>query len=86
MLVQSRTTEYRSGGVRHPTLQCAHPTRHVWGTRQSRRLRTADGFAANPQMTTRHFPPPWTVEDIGAAFFVKDNAPSMKAISRPNTM
>jgi len=31
----------------------AAPTRHVWGTRQSRRLRTADGFAANPRMKTR---------------------------------
>jgi hypothetical protein len=36
-------------------------------------------------MTPRRFPPRWTVEDIGAAFFVKDSAPSMKAISRPNT-
>jgi hypothetical protein len=25
-------------------------------------------------MTTRRFPPPWSVEDIGAAFVVKDNA------------
>jgi hypothetical protein len=25
-------------------------------------------------MTTRRFPPPWTVEDIGAAFVVKDSA------------
>ena len=25
------------------------------------------------QMTPRRFPPPWTVEDIGAAFVVKDN-------------
>ena len=25
-------------------------------------------------MTARRFPPPWTVEDIGAAFVVKDSA------------
>jgi hypothetical protein len=25
-------------------------------------------------MTQRPFPPPWTVEDIGAAFVVKDSA------------
>jgi hypothetical protein len=25
-------------------------------------------------MTPRRFPPPWTVEDIGAAFVVKDGA------------
>jgi hypothetical protein len=25
-------------------------------------------------MPERHFPPPWTVEDIGAAFVVKDSA------------
>ena len=25
-------------------------------------------------MNTRRFPPPWTVEDIGAAFVVKDSA------------
>jgi hypothetical protein len=25
-------------------------------------------------MTTRRFPPPWSVEDIGAAFVVKDSA------------
>jgi hypothetical protein len=25
-------------------------------------------------METRHLPPPWTVEDIGAAFIVKDSA------------
>jgi hypothetical protein len=24
-------------------------------------------------MTTRRFPPPWSVEDIGAAFVVKDS-------------
>jgi hypothetical protein len=24
-------------------------------------------------MTTRRFPPPWTVEDIGAAFVVRDH-------------
>ena len=24
-------------------------------------------------MTARRFPPPWTVEDIGAAFVVKDS-------------
>jgi hypothetical protein len=26
------------------------------------------------QMADRHFPPPWTVEDIGEAFVVKDSA------------
>jgi hypothetical protein len=25
-------------------------------------------------MTSRRFPPPWSVEDIGAAFVVKDSA------------
>ena len=25
-------------------------------------------------MTNRRFPPPWTIEDIGAAFVVKDSA------------
>ena len=25
-------------------------------------------------MTTRRFPPPWTVEDIGAAFVVRDHS------------
>ncbi len=25
-------------------------------------------------MTARRFPPPWTVEDIGACFVVKDNS------------
>jgi len=25
-------------------------------------------------MTAHRFPPPWTVEDIGAAFVVKDSA------------
>jgi hypothetical protein len=24
-------------------------------------------------MPTRHFPPPWSIEDIGAAFVVKDS-------------
>ena len=37
-------------------------------------VKPPDGFAANPQMTTRRFPPPWSVEDIGAAFVVKDSA------------
>jgi hypothetical protein len=62
--------------VRHPTLPCAHQqafTRHVWGTRQSRRLRTADGFAASPQMTTRRFPSPWSVEQLDACFVVRDH-------------
>ena len=55
--------------VRHPTLAACAP----WagfnaarvGTRQSRRLPTADGFAANPQMTTRRFPPPWSAGEDG---------------------
>jgi hypothetical protein len=60
--------------VRHPTLPCAPGMqRHVWGTRQSRRLRTADGFAANPQMTTRRFPPPWTLEELDVCFVVRDH-------------
>jgi hypothetical protein len=25
-------------------------------------------------MTTRRFPPPWTIEDIGAAFVVRDHS------------
>jgi hypothetical protein len=28
----------------------------------------------NPQWPARRFPPPWTVEDIGAAFVVTDSA------------
>jgi hypothetical protein len=28
-------------------------------------------------MTQRRFPPPWSVEDIGAAFVVKDNVEPM---------
>jgi hypothetical protein len=28
----------------------------------------------NLLVTTRRFPPPWSVEDIGAAFVVKDSA------------
>jgi len=27
-----------------------------------------------PSLTTRRFPPPWTVEDIDAAFVVKDGS------------
>ena len=30
-------------------------------TRQSRWFSVAGGFAVNPQMTTRRFPPPWSV-------------------------
>jgi hypothetical protein len=33
----------------------------------------AGGFAVSPQMTTRRFPPPWIVVDIGAAFVVRDH-------------
>jgi hypothetical protein len=25
-------------------------------------------------MKARHFPPPWSIEDLGAAFVVKDSA------------
>ena len=32
----------------------------------------ADGFAANPQMTTRRFPPPWTAEVTPNCFIVRD--------------
>jgi hypothetical protein len=38
------------------------------GTRQSRRLRSADGFAVNPQMTS-----PWTIEELDACFVLIDN-------------
>jgi hypothetical protein len=31
------------------------------------------GFAANPQMTTRRFPPPWTVEEQAACFCVRNH-------------
>ena len=44
------------------------------GTRQSRRLRTADGFAASLQMTTRRFPPPWSVEELDACLVVRDHS------------
>ena len=30
-------------------------------------------FLAHSIVTERRFPPPWTVEDIGAAFVVKDS-------------
>jgi hypothetical protein len=40
------------------------------GTRQSRRFSVADGFAASLEMTARR----WTVEDIGAAFVVRDHS------------
>src|SRR6516165_3445711 len=64
MFVGSRTTEYRSGGVRHPTLPCTctwhAPTRHVWGQGKAAGFLVADGFATNPQMA-RRFPPPWPV-------------------------
>ena len=32
------------------------------------------GFAANPQMTTRRFPPLWTVEELDACFVVRDHS------------
>jgi len=32
------------------------------------------GRARGPALTERRFPPPWTVEDIGAAFVVTDSA------------
>jgi hypothetical protein len=31
------------------------------------------GFAAGPQMKTRRFPPPWTVEELDACFVVRDH-------------
>jgi hypothetical protein len=34
----------------------------------------AGGFAANPQMTTRRFPPPWSVEELDACFVVRDHS------------
>jgi hypothetical protein len=43
-------------------------------------LRNADGFAANPQMTTRRFPPLWSVESharrrrIGGVFGTNDQS------------
>jgi hypothetical protein len=39
----------------------------------------AGGFAANPQMTTRRFPPPWSVDHSPNCFIVRDaNAPAVK--------
>ena len=32
------------------------------------------GGASGPALTARRFPPPWSVEEIGAAFVVKDSA------------
>jgi hypothetical protein len=43
------------------------------GTRQSRRFSVAVGFAASLQMTTRRFPPPWTLEELDACFVVRDH-------------
>jgi hypothetical protein len=42
------------------------------GTTQSRRFSSADGFAANPQMTTRRFPPPWSAEVQPNHYVVRD--------------
>jgi len=36
-------------------------------------VKPADGFAASPQMTTRRFPPPRTVEELDACFVLIDN-------------
>ena len=63
MLVRSRTMEKRSVLVRHPTLPCAFRASHAqrMGDKAKPPVSlVADGFAANPQMTTRRFPPPWS--------------------------
>ena len=31
-------------------------------------------------MTMRHFPPPWSVEDIGVAYVVKDGGRACEAL------
>jgi hypothetical protein len=62
MLVRSRTMEYRSGAGPTPNVAVSAPGRVQRGTygRQGKAAGcpNADGFAANPQMTTRRFPPP----------------------------
>jgi hypothetical protein len=63
--------------VRHPTSPCAH--RHTHSARMGDKakppvVKPPDGFAANPQMTTRRFPPPWTVEELDACFVRGDYA------------
>ena len=36
-------------------------------------------FSADPAHGSRRFPPPWTIEDIGAAFVVTDSAGQTRA-------
>jgi hypothetical protein len=75
MLVRSRTMECRSVVGPTPNVAVRDPAyarAARMGTRQSRRFSVADGFAANPQMTTRRFPPPWTAEVTPNCFIVRD--------------
>jgi hypothetical protein len=53
----------RRDGDRHVDLSYRGPL--LWATRPQ---------LSYPAMPARHFPPPWSVEDIGAAFVVKDSA------------
>jgi hypothetical protein len=34
-------------------------------------------------VTTRHFPPPWSIEDTAAAFVVKDGGGLQRASAQP---
>ena len=40
----------------------------------SKTIRAISRVPFSAAVTSRRFPPPWTVEDIGAAFVVKDSA------------
>jgi hypothetical protein len=50
--------------------------RRVWGQGKAAGFLVADGFAANLQMTTRRFPPPWSIEELKvAASYFPNRAP-----------
>jgi hypothetical protein len=57
-----------------PNVAVCAPHR-VYGTYggQGKAAGFLDGFAANPQITTRRFPPPWSVEELEACFVVRDH-------------
>ena len=77
MLVRSRTTDTPVVGPTPNVAVCiSSEPRATYGDKGKAAgfHPLAGGFAANPQMTTRRFPPPWSVEGIGVAFVVKDSA------------
>ena len=52
------------------------------GQGKAARFSVADGFAASLQMTTRRFPPPWTVEELDACFILRDHGGQQLAYVR----